>query len=609
MRSRGRAARLPEGQVADPPAVRGLDLAALVVRVESGGWSTSIDLSDLPCARLVRPLAEAVAQIMGPDGTSRCKERGWQLARPVRRFAQFVDTRYPGRGPRIGLGDLTGDDLDAFEQEQVERYAEGSREPRVLMEALTQLMREAERLHPGLLGEDLRRRVAYASRSVPSRGSTPLDAYRPDLFEQIKQAALADVRAIRDRIALGEAMAAAGSPPTVGGPHIQGKLSLENVLAHVVRTGPLGNHSTKGGMSIKHWGVRWGGAHAVNANVFLTTHDIVPLLILLICLTGLEPECAKSLDADCLVNPSRGYVSIRYRKNRSRSDPVKTLRVADGGALHHPGGLIRLVLRLTERARELGGFRMLWVDQGRGVFRETFRPGVATPHILDYTGEWVEQHSLTEGGKPLVMDLRRLRKSVKSAQYRKSGGFLPDFAQGHSPEVAAAHYAAIPEHRDLHEQAVIDGAALVLEAAAKPPIVLDEAGGTRDPRAEQLPPEEVDAALSGQADVFLASCRDFYGGTFGPAGKGCPAAFWGCLGCANAVYTTRHLPAILRFVQFMEAQRTELSMQVWAARFERQHAMVTRELLPQFDPHQVALAATIAQGQPDSIYIPPEAQA
>lgn len=42
-------------------------------------------------------------------------------------------------------------------------------------------------------------------------------------------------------------------------------------------------------------------------------------LILLICMTGLEPECAKRLQADCLTNPARGLVSVNYVKRRARS--------------------------------------------------------------------------------------------------------------------------------------------------------------------------------------------------------------------------------------------------------------------------------------------------
>ncbi|WP_190816362.1 hypothetical protein [Saccharopolyspora pogona] len=43
-------------------------------------------------------------------------------------------------------------------------------------------------------------------------------------------------------------------------------------------------------------------------------------------------------------------------------------------------------------------------------------------------------------------------------------------------------------------------------------------------------------------------------------------AIWGCLECSNAVYTTRHLPSLLAFTGFLDAQREELSEAEWRAR-------------------------------------------
>ena len=53
------------------------------------------------------------------------------------------------------------------------------------------------------------------------------------------------------------------------------------------------------------------------------------------------------------------------------------------------------------------------------------------------------------------------------------------------------------------------------------------------------------AALSGDSDVWLASCRDFHASPFARRpGAGCPVAVWGCLECPNAVFTTRHLAGL-----------------------------------------------------------------
>jgi hypothetical protein len=108
-------------------------------------------------------------------------------------------------------------------------------------------------------------------------------------------------------------------------------------------------------------------AEPVNARPFLTRDDLLAFLVALICHTGLEPECAKGLRANCLTSPAKGYVSLAYLKRRAPGDERKTLRVADGGALHHPGGLLRLAQRLTQRGWGLLDSEALWVeawDQG-----------------------------------------------------------------------------------------------------------------------------------------------------------------------------------------------------------------------------------------------------
>ena len=61
-------------------------------------------------------------------------------------------------------------------------------------------------------------------------------------------------------------------------------------------------------------------------------------------------------------------------------------------------------------------------------------------------------------------------------------------------------------------------------------------------------PAQVTALLGGEQDVWLSSCRDFFDSPFGTPGAACPTPFWACLGCANAVITTRKLPALLSFL-------------------------------------------------------------
>src|SRR5260370_35193775 len=88
----------------------------------------------------------------------------------------------------------------------------------------------------------------------------------------------------------------------------------------------------------------------LHGQLYLTRLDLIAFLVLLSLETGMEIECLKSLKADCLRNPSRGYVEIEYRKRRARGAEWNRLRVAEG-ASSTPGGMTRQEVRLTERAR------------------------------------------------------------------------------------------------------------------------------------------------------------------------------------------------------------------------------------------------------------------
>jgi hypothetical protein len=209
------------------------------------------------------------------------------------------------------------------------------------------------------------------------------------------------------------------------------------------------------------------------------------------------------------------------------------------------------------------------------------------------------------GGEPVRLDLRRLRKTYKSIRYIRSGGVLDDFADGHTKQVAASHYANIEAHRQLHESAVEDGLREALDVALAPPVVLGDNGTRLDSGADQLGPDEVRATLSGENDVFLASCKDFYASPYAAKkGRACPAAVWGCLECPNAVFTTRHLPSILTFLDFTERQRDELASPEWKARFGVPWERIVHGIRPKFTNEQLVTAQAIAESGHPHLKLP-----
>lgn len=572
-------------------------IGPLVVSLAFDGRQHRVDLSDLPCPRLVRALARELAGIGGQDGTVRQWEGVRQMTRHLRAFVEFVAAAEPGRADELGVDGLEPELLDAWEGKLVADYGPDSGEPHLFLRTVVRLLRLADQARPDVLSVHMQARVAFATTNAFQPRPQPLDAYPLPVLEAIQAAALADVRAIRDRITNGERLAAAGADPQVAG-----WARLENVLWHIDRHGPLSHEHRR----IRPVRIRPGGLVAFNAHLFLTTADLVPFIVLLICQTGLEPECAKGLQANCLINPARGFVSLAYVKKRARNASHKTIRVSDGGALHFPGGLIRLALRLTARGRQTADTEALWADARQDGVHTSFGTGGSFDRRC---AEWTARHGLDKltdrGGVPVRLDLRRLRKTYKSRQYLQAAGVLDDFTTGHSKQVAAAHYADIDAHRELHEQAIEAGLSQALEVALPPPVVADEQGRHLGDDAAVLTPEQVNAALSEQSDVFLASCTDFYASPFARRkGDGCPVAIWGCLECPNAVYTTRHLPSLLSFTDFLHTQREDLSEAEWRARYGLAFERITTGITPKFTAEQITTARLIAEATGAQLPVP-----
>jgi hypothetical protein len=547
------------------------------------GIERTVDLSDLPSPRLVRPMAAALASIGGDDGVLRTWSPDFgQMVRHLRAFVEFAASRVGDRAARFSLADLTPQMLDDFEADLLARFGSDGKRVQSFMRTVVRLLRLAGLADPRLLAASVQGRLGYST-SGPHRSSTPLDAYPIPVLETVQAAALADVRAIRDRLDAGRALAATGADPRV-----HGWSDRRNVLWHILACGPLVAAQCRHRHALR---CTPGGIEGFNADVLLTATDLTPLLTALICLTGLEPECAKTLRAGCLSSPSRGFVTISYDKKRAHTGTAKSMRVRDGG-LSTAGGLVRLAIRLSEHARNASGSDALWVGAGDvglvGFFDRDYE-------MTGRLRSWAKRHRLHEltdrGGTPVRLDLRRLRKTVKSRHYLRTGGMLDDFVAGHSKQVAASRYADIDAHAEVHEQAVEAGLRQAIEVMLPPPVLATCDGAPLpgpDTTAGALTTAQTHAAVSTEQDVFLASCTGFYDSPFARAtGSPCPVAVWGCLECPNAVFTQRHLPSLVGFADFLDNQREQLSTAEWQARYGLAHQRLTGSILPAFPSSQL----------------------
>jgi hypothetical protein len=184
--------------------------------------------------------------------------------------------------------------------------------------------------------------------------------------------------------------------------------------------------------------------------------------------------------------------------------------------------------------------------------------------------------------------------------------------EDNSRDVNARHYLESDRMKPLYEQAVVDAANEALAYALEKPKVVALENDAAEVQIDQVANElgvnsaEVKAALRGETDVWLSSCRDFYNSPFDPAGTPCSKSFYGCLGCQNALITRRSLPRILAFYSHITEQRTLLSVEDWGKKFGVAHRQITNEVLPRFPKTMIEEARIIAQGMNAKIHLPPE---
>lgn len=577
-----------------PPRQRSDAITGLRFTVDtSHGGSALIDLVDLRPRRLALAFGSALRDL----APTVVRSTVLQHLNGLMRFFQFLNET----APKVdGVEHLRVEHIDGFESWLEARGVTTIHRHTILAKAIIAL-RTVDASRPGAIDEKLRQRLRYTS-GRPVGRSIPRDSYSSYVAKQLRDAARADIQAISRRLK---------SPPLIEHADRALRECLESISGIIDAEGTI-NYKHPKLAYFHHRSMRLDieagtPIRDLHARRYLLAADLTPFLVLLCLETGLEPECLKALRADCLRNPASGTVEIEYCKRRARGSEWKRLRVRDG-ASSTPGGTIRTLIELTATARKHKPSESLWLYYHIGRLNDAF----GNPQwMLD---SFVERHNIIDdAGRPLHLLLSRLRKTHKALWYAKTQGDLGRFAVGHTPEVAARHYADLPSLRHLHEQAVADGLNEALTSALEPRILApdDEAIARKDPASLQLPvsPAEARRVLSGKQDVWLASCAGFHKSPFASEGQPCPEPFWGCLECRNAVITARKLPAIIAFLDFIVARRAEMAEGDWWPKFGRAWSRITQQVLPAFSEAVVADARKKASRLVHQPYLPLEARA
>jgi hypothetical protein len=534
---------------------------------------TRINPGDYACAALAGQLADEWADY----ARIAALRDACSLAVSIRAFARSVDSRAGAeqadpRGIRLD-GDAVdlARMIDDWERAMKAQYPGTSQQPYWNVTRLLRLIQ-----HRVAKGRPVAGRLRARAESPPlfaKPPGQPLDEFSNRERIALQAAARTAVRAMHQRLREGRALLQRGADPDIAGwsepanllwALDRGTLTVERMRRHLPRR-------------LLDWppgllGLVPAGMQATCQSVL---HDLR--------LEDIEftDGAVRLTQAKHRAHRVRG---IQYRQQLPDADAVpgqaQPSQYPRCGRWDVPG-LLRQILDVTSAARDLPG-APAWLFITVGPQADDTPP---VPHVPSFSTPrttfswWINTRKDGEGlAISAPHDIRRLRKTMKTAAVAALGGTLADLAgDDHSVEVFRGHYAHGTTAHVLSGKAINRAQDRVFRRLARGPLYLDAAAagaltGPGQAQAAGLTAEQVMAINEGELDMGLTHCRDPYHSQFTPAGQLCHVAPAMCMLCANAVIFPAQLPRLVMLAEHIEKMRAVLAPPHWAAVRRRQAA-------------------------------------
>lgn len=525
------------------------------------------------------------------------------LAVAIRSFVRYAGSRASlehddPRGMRL---DSHAVDLarmiDGWERAMKAQYPATSQQPYWNVTRLLRLIQ-----HRAAKGRPVTGRLQARADSPPLYAkppAQPLDEFSNKERIALQAAARAAVRAMHQRLREGRALLQRGTDPGIAGWEEPANL-LWALNRGTLTAGQMRRHLPQ---RLADWppallGLVPAGMQATRQTVLLgLCHQLYPSaldlqafrVLLLLSMTGCTPEELHDLRLQD-IEFTDGAVRLTQVKHRAhrvrgvryRQQPPDTDAAPDEAQLsRYPGrgswdvpGLLRQVLEVTSAARDLPGAAP-WLFISVAPEADDLPP---VPHVPSFgtprtTFSWWIKTRNDGAGLAISAphDIRRLRKTVKTAVVAALGGTLADLAgDDHSTEVFRGHYAHGTTAHVLSGKAINRAQDRVFRRLARGPLYLDSAAAdalTEAGQAEEagLTAEQVTAMNAGELDMGLTHCRDPFNSQFTPPGQLCHVAPAMCMLCANAVIVPAQLPRLVMLAGHIEKMRAVLPPPQWAA--------------------------------------------
>ncbi len=392
----------------------------------------------------------------------------------------------------------------------------------------------------------------------------PLDEFSNDERHQLEQTCRTIVRDTEERLARGNAMLKVGKDP-----RRYGWNRVENILwalrnlpyddsFHVHLFGPrraLDGRDVDAQSGVSRDGRLKARSLTTAVGAYLAPEEeyLLAIRVLLHLQTGWAPEeSGRLLRSDV----EFGESSVRVRTTKLRAQRIRwhTLSSTEQPPWGWKAGdLIRRAAQAMQHAHALSPHEPLFWATGIGQARD--RRDDEYPlyiirarhfHCTTSLKTLIKRHELTISEPH---DMRRLRKTVKSARAAVLGTLNGAAGDDHSVEVFRGHYAQTTTVHTIAAQTVLRAQRKVLDRAKNGPTFIDAnaaeiAAGPNDSDSSALAKSVADESPAEQ-QLTLSACRDPYDAPFSQPGSLCHASPSMCLQCRNAVIFRDHLPRLI----------------------------------------------------------------
>ncbi|MDE1953811.1 MAG: site-specific integrase [Betaproteobacteria bacterium] len=548
---------------------------------------------------LVDTIGTALWYMTQVDGSLTAWSSVVSMLRAWRLFCEFLDADATAgwRVPQT-THDLTSHHFVRFAGFLIPRYPSQSTRSACFYN-LTGCLQVLQANQPSILAADFVVPV-FPERQASTPGVRRMPYTDAQMFE-IVRICRREITAVIHRLRMGRKLVASGQDPN--GYRRNAWRSQANVLwyvRHAMHGAPFlsscvdrSAHPSLNSAFHKHL-AGYPSADETYAYLYPHIEDLTPFVILLHALLDENPQCIMHLrQGDIELTENTRVCRIRFVKTRpARKEFTK---LYSNTSIWSPGRVIHMIKLITAPLRQWTNDPdlkdRLWVYLARrGEPVRAVPDGETTRMVADFG----KKHGLPD------LQLSRFRVTNLSRAYRLTGSLalIKDRAR-HAQMQTTVHYLTNPGTWDLHhasiETAQNEALTLVTGTVVAPQEDQSEAALLADHL--RIGAEAAKRITAGEQDVFIASCKDFYNRPDGPPNTPCDRPF-ACFTCRNAVWTSHVLPRLIRFRDFLLAQREHLPADEWQIRFGFPYRAITEAILPAFKPEIISLAEAAAPYEP-----------